>query len=82
MQVAIDTIKQQEPEYLIVAIPVAPLSACEAIRKDVNEVVCLLWPEPLYSIGIWYDDFDQVSDSQVRELLEQATNLPLIHQAS
>lgn len=81
MQVAIDTIQQQDPEYLIVAVPVAPASSCKTLN-GVNEVVCLMQPEPFYAIGVWYEDFSQTSDAQVRELLEQATNLPLIRQAS
>jgi putative phosphoribosyl transferase len=80
LQVVIDMIQAQAPEYLIVAIPVAPLSAYTALHKLVDEVVCLLIPEPFYSLGQWYEDFTQVSDAQVRELLEQATNLPLIQQ--
>jgi putative phosphoribosyl transferase len=81
MQVAIDTIQQQDPEYLIVAVPVAPSSSCKTLN-GVNEVVCLMQPDPFYAIGVWYEDFSQTSDAQVRELLEQATNLPLIRQAS
>jgi putative phosphoribosyl transferase len=80
LQVVIDMIQAQAPEYLIVAIPVAPLSAYAALHKLVDEVVCLLIPEPFYSLGQWYEDFTQVSDAQVRELLEQATNLPLVQQ--
>jgi putative phosphoribosyl transferase len=82
MRAAIDTIQPQAPEYLIVAVPVAPASACEALQHSVNEVVCLLNPDPFYAIGLWYEDFSQTSDAEVRELLEQATNLPLARQAS
>jgi putative phosphoribosyl transferase len=80
MQVVIEMIQAQAPEYLIVAIPVAPLSVYATLCKLVDEVVCLLIPEPFFSIGQWYEDFTQVSDAQVRELLEQATNLPLVQQ--
>jgi putative phosphoribosyl transferase len=82
MRAAIATIQQQAPEYLIVAIPVAPASVCQELRREVDEVVCLLTPKPFYAIGLWYEDFSQTSDAQVRELLEQATNLPLVRQAS
>jgi putative phosphoribosyl transferase len=82
MRVAIDTIQQQGPEYLIVAVPVAPLSTYEALKRTVDEVACLIIGEPFYSLGLWYDDFTQVSDAQVRELLEQSPNLPLIQQFS
>jgi putative phosphoribosyl transferase len=82
MRVAIAAIEQQGPEYLIVAVPVAPFLTFEALKQTVDEVVCLLIGEPFYGIGPWYDDFTQVSDTQVRELLEQATNLPLVRQFS
>jgi putative phosphoribosyl transferase len=82
MRAAIGTIRQQAPEYLIVAVPVAPPVVCQELRQEVDEVICLLTPEPFYAIGVWYEDFTQTSDAQVRELLEQATNLPLVQKAS
>ena len=41
-----------------------------------DEVVCATTPQPFWAIGIWYEDFSQTTDEEVRSLLEQAaTNL-------
>ncbi|MGI0488162.1 phosphoribosyltransferase [Pantanalinema rosaneae CENA516] len=73
IRAAISVLKPQQPAQLIVAIPVAPPAACDQLRSEVDEVICLFKPEALYAIGIWYDDFSQVTDETVRYLLAQPT---------
>jgi putative phosphoribosyl transferase len=65
MQAAIQIVQQQQPAKVVVAVPVAPRSSCEAIAATVDELVCLMQPEPFYAIGQWYDNFAQVSDEEV-----------------
>jgi putative phosphoribosyl transferase len=36
----------------------------------VDDVVCTLTPAPFYAVGLWYDDFSQTSDDEVRDLLD------------
>jgi putative phosphoribosyl transferase len=69
MRAAIAILKAQHPARIVVAIPVAPLETCQALLKEVDEVVCLFQPDPLYSIGLWYDNFAQVTDAEVCDLL-------------
>jgi putative phosphoribosyl transferase len=69
MKAAIAVLKLQQPKQIIVAIPVAPLEARNALRAEVDKVVCLATPEPFYAIGLWYEDFTQTTDEEVRELL-------------
>lgn len=69
MRAAISVLKPQQPQRLIVAIPVAPPETCEALKGEVDEVVCLLAPEAFYAIGLWYEDFSQTTDDEVRDLL-------------
>jgi predicted phosphoribosyltransferase len=69
MRVAIALIKKQEPKKLIVAVPVAPLSTYEDLQLEVDEIVCLQIPEIMSAIGLWYEDFSQTTDEEVRELL-------------
>lgn len=75
MRAAIAALKQLNPVKIIVAIPVAPIDACEEIRSTVNDLLCLETPEPFYAVGTWYDDFSQTTDQEVRELLAEAENL-------
>lgn len=57
---------------LIVAVPVASPIICEQIGHEVDEVVCLLTPPDLQAIGLWYEDFSQTSDDEVRDLVKRA----------
>jgi len=72
LRAAIAALQQQQPGRIVVAAPVCPPSVCEALRSVVDEVICLATPEPLYSIGMWYEDFSQTTDEEVRELLKQS----------
>lgn len=69
MRAAISVLKPQQPASLIVAVPVAPPETCDVIRAEVDEVVCLMIPEMFYAIGLWYEDFSQTTDEEVRDLL-------------
>jgi putative phosphoribosyl transferase len=74
MRAAIAVLKQEQPQSIIVAVPVAPRAACDALKTEVDKVVCLATPEPFYAIGLWYEDFSQTTDEEVRHLLEQPTH--------
>lgn len=71
IKAAIATIKQQQPHELIVAVPVAGVSTCEDLATQADKVVCLIMPENLYAIGMWYEDFAQTTDAEVCELLNK-----------
>ncbi|HEY9658445.1 MAG TPA: phosphoribosyltransferase [Allocoleopsis sp.] len=72
IRAAIAVIQPQHPARLMIAVPVAPPQTCEALNKEVDEVVCLMAPDPFYAIGLWYDNFAQTTDEEVRELLAQS----------
>jgi putative phosphoribosyl transferase len=69
MRVAITVLRQEQPQSIIVAVPVAPQSICKELQAEVDKVVCLRTPEPFYAIGLWYENFSQTTDDEVRELL-------------
>lgn len=72
MRAAAAALRQQGPRELIVAVPVAAESTCEEFRSEVDHIVCAITPEPFYAVGIWYENFEQTSDAEVRNLLERA----------
>ena len=72
MRAAVQALRSLRPARLVVAVPVAPPETCEALRDVADEVVCLRMPEPFHAVGVWYADFAQTLDNEVRELLEQA----------
>ena len=69
LKAALSIIKQRQPKRIVVAVPVAPPEVCNELREEVDEVVCLLTPEWLYAIGLWYDDFSPTTDDEVGNLL-------------
>jgi putative phosphoribosyl transferase len=71
IRAAIAIIKQEKPKSIILAIPVAPILVYQQLQTEVSSVVCLLTPEPFYNVGFRYDDFSQVTDEEVRDLVEQ-----------
>jgi putative phosphoribosyl transferase len=44
----------------------------DELRREVDDLVCLRTPEPFSAVGLWYDDFSQTSDEEVRDLLQRA----------
>lgn len=71
MRAAIAVLKAQRPQKIIVAIPVAPLDTFQALSAEADQVICLATPNPFYALGFWYENFAQVTDDEVRQLLEQ-----------
>jgi putative phosphoribosyl transferase len=72
MRAAVESIVAFRPASVVVAVPVGSVHACRQMRAHVNEVVCLATPEPFYAVGEWYVDFQEVTDAEVRSLLERA----------
>ena len=72
MYAAVAAVGTRKPAHMIVAVPVGAPEVCRAFRTHVDEVVCVRSPEPLQAVGLWYEDFSQTSDTEVRALLERA----------
>jgi predicted phosphoribosyltransferase len=72
MRAAVAALRQEGPARVIVAVPTAPRETCEELRMIVDEMVCLVTPDPFYAVGLWYEDFSQTTDEEVRDLLERA----------
>ena len=72
MHAAVCAVAQQQPLRLIVAAPVAAREAVAMLDQQANEVVCLHAPEPFGGVGRFYKTFDQTTDKEVLNLLEQA----------
>jgi len=72
----IELIIQQEPSRIVVALPVAPPSAIKKIKEFsfINEVICLLQPANFHAVGQFYEDFGQVNDQEVIQLLKKAND--------
>jgi len=72
MHAAIAALRRQQPARIVVAVPTAPPEMCEALRAEVDDVICAITPQPFQSVGLWYEDFSPTTDEEVRELLARA----------
>jgi putative phosphoribosyl transferase len=72
MRAAAESLRQQEPRRIVVAVPVSSPETCEEFRQEVDEIVCAVTPKYFQGVGLWYEDFSQTSDEEVRELLKRA----------
>ena len=69
MRAAVVALRRLRPASIVVAVPVGSSDTCRVLREIADDVVCALTPEPLQAVGLWYWDFSQTSDEEVRELL-------------
>ena len=73
---AITVVRAQQPKRLVLAVPVAQASIIEELAREVDELTCLLTPGDLYAIGVWYEDFPQLTDENVRTIMALAAAEP------
>jgi predicted phosphoribosyltransferase len=66
---ALRHLRRQKPARLILAIPVCGADAPARMRQEADDIVCLQQPRSFYAVGQWYEDFDQVGDSEVLRTL-------------
>lgn len=76
LRAALAAVRRAAPERVILALPVAPADTLDAMRDDVDEVICLQTPMPFYAVGAHYRDFPQTTDDEVRELVETYAPAP------
>lgn len=74
MKAAVAALRKAHPARIIVAVPVAARTTCEAFETMADDIICTCdrTYEPFYAVGLWYDEFQQTTDAEVRSLLEQA----------
>lgn len=70
MRAAISGLKQLSPGRIVVGVPIAAPETCQELSREVDEMVCAATPQPFHAVGLWYEDFSQTSDAEVRQLLE------------
>jgi len=72
MRAAVEALRREGARSIVVAVPIAAPDTCESLRQEVDDIVCAVTPEPFRAVGIWYVDFSETSDQEVRDLLERA----------
>ena len=74
MRAAVRALRQQNPAYLTVAVPIGSRDTCDHFRTEVDELICGDTPEPFFAIGTWYSNFLPTTDDEVRHLLDHAAH--------
>ena len=74
MKAAYEGVRLQNPNRLVVAVPVAARQTCAEFTNHVDQVICAYTPVPFVAVGVWYEDFSQTSDAEVQELLRKAAS--------
>jgi len=75
MRAAVKALRQKSPAVIIVAVPVAAAETVRRLREEADSVVCLSAPPDFHAVSMWYLDFSQTSDEEVRDLLASASHM-------
>jgi predicted phosphoribosyltransferase len=75
MLAAVRALRSKEAGRIVAAVPVASPEACEQLGEEADDVICAVTPEPFNAVGLWYQDFSQTTDDEVKELLARANRM-------
>lgn len=71
MRAAIDSIRHAGAKKIVLAVPVAQTQILQSLRERVDDIVCIISTPNLYAVGVWYENFAQVSDDEVIRILKK-----------
>jgi putative phosphoribosyl transferase len=72
MKAAVQAVRAERPVHIVVAVPVGAPDTCRELAAVADEVVCARTPQPFSAVGLWYRDFSQTTDEEVRDLLHRS----------
>lgn len=75
MRAAVRALRALQPRRIVIAVPVGPRQTCAELMEEADEVCCAAMPEPYRGVGLWYRNFQQVTDREVRKLLTARASL-------
>ncbi len=79
MRAAVRALRQSGPARIVVAVPVGAVETCRSLAEDADDVVCAFTPQDFHAVSLWYEEFDQTTDDEVRTLLESAVSHAALH---
>jgi predicted phosphoribosyltransferase len=77
MRAAIDALRQRDAARIVVVIPAAAAEACREISRVADETICAATPRFFSAVSEWYQEFSQITDEEVRQLLAKASSRAL-----
>jgi len=82
LEVAVEALRRQRPRRIVVALPICARAAFDVLSAIADEVLCASAPELFQAVGIWYEDFSEVSDKEAVELLDRSRLMTFQHSLS
>ena len=82
MRAAVLAARRLIPSEIVVAVPVGARETCRALAEVADDVVCALVPDPFTAVGLWYDDFEQTTDDEVRRLIATCAAAPQVRRSA
>ena len=82
MHAAVVAVRKLLPSEIVVASPVGTAQACRTLDEVADEVICVRMPEPFSAVGLWYQNFDQTTDDEVRQLLAAGRDSPTLQRSA
>lgn len=76
MEAAISWVRKKNPKQVVAAFPVGSLRPTAHLRELADDVVALSTPANFTAVSQFYQNFNQVDDQQVIDLLKQANAKP------
>jgi predicted phosphoribosyltransferase len=74
MRAAVAGLRAHSPTQIVIAVPTAAPETCEALKPEVDKIICATTPDPFYGVSRWYENFSQTTDEEVKRLLEASTH--------
>ena len=74
MLAALRATRRRRPARIVLAVPVASKATLKRLREEADQIVCVATPRNLGSVGKFYQQFPQLRDTEVTELLDKARN--------
>lgn len=75
LRAGVAALRKLRPARIVIAVPVAPQAASALLRRLADEVVCAVEAENFFAISDWYEDFAQLTDRDVQDMLQEASGL-------
>jgi putative phosphoribosyl transferase len=75
MYAAILALQKHQPAEIVLGVPVSAPQASQTFEILVDKTICVITPNPFYSVGFWYDNFPQTTDEEVCNLLEVSRSM-------
>jgi putative phosphoribosyl transferase len=71
MRAAVQAVRAYAPAKVVVAVPVGAPSTCAEFMDIADDTICARTPDPFSAVGLWYRDFSETTDEEVRTLLRE-----------